>query len=478
MAPKIDSSSAFDTFHAIVTDSIGDYPEFDVALGQLKNIDWDSIDMSTGKELAKNVGMQIVDKGLDFAKDYVGEIAGSVAVAAGIGSGSIFVGAVMAAVGVAIEWGLDAFELGAWRKGDEEYTAGTWVVIQDGLGTHEHEGLRRRLTKDQVSVGIAMGPSHGGYVDVQNLQTGIKQALPVQSVSRLPDGQATQLESNPALHEFASIVRQKSKTIPDELDSHFSTRVGSSVSYKNEGNWTVEHSTQDGVILESDGRREYTTWDDGDVSPGWNISTHNPYPAARSDSFNTGGGGFNTADFVWVNGNKVRLAVVYQCKPDKVDLCYAWDGTWEQVGIQNCDKADNGAYRGSIFARFREAVSRGNKKLATSISPGRLGKSADCIKQEFGAVGPDIPLSLRGKIIGHGFKSPLPGYETTQFAKEKIDFEEQYTNKYGGVPDYENTWETREWNVEYADADPEEKSSSMVFVALGVGLVLAVALSR
>jgi hypothetical protein len=293
----------------------------------------------------------------------------------------------------------------------------------------------------------------------------------------LPEGQATKLESNPALHEFASIVRQKSKTIPDELDSHFSTRVGSSVSYKNEGNWTVEHSTQDGVVLESDGRREYTTWDDGDVSPGWNISTHNPYPAARSDSFNTGGGGFNTADFVWVNGD--RLAVVYQCKPLSCMVCFAYDGTWEEIDTGNIAQADNEAYQGRVWAKFRDAVTNGGH-YATGLAPGKYGKQSDCFKQQYGAVGPDVPYSLQGKIKIHGFSSPLPGYETTKFAKETVDFEEEYTNKYGGIPDYDNNWETRSWNAAFDSRDdPEEnRNSSMVFVVLGVGLVLAVALSR
>ena len=177
---------------------------------------------------------------------------------------------------------------------------------------------------------------------------------------------------------------------------------------------------------------------------------------------------------------KDRLAVVQKCKPRSVMVCYAWDGAWEEVDTGNCVQADNQAYQGRVWAKFRDAVAHSMWKFATSLAPGKLGKQSDCFKQQYGAVGPDVPYSLQGRIIGHGFgKGPLPGYETTNFAKEKIDEEEEYTNKYGGIPDYDNSWDTRSWNAEYAEADPEAtRSSSMVFVALGVGLVLAVALSR
>ena len=268
MAPSL-VESAFDTMSQRVEGYAGN-PVFDVAMGHLKDFDWNTIDTNSAKELAKNIGAGLVDTGKDFAKEYVGKSVGAGIAAVGLTTGvtqTALIGAGLGmAVGSAIDWAVDFFTSEGWgTSGNEGYNPGDWVAIDVSVGARElpaKEGLRRRrLVKEGVNVGVVSKRQDGGYVSIQNVQTGTNQAYAINQIKKLPSDVVSKLESNTDLKQIHDVYATQSTFPPEQLNARTSTVTGDKVSYRGE-QWNIEAGNQDNVTIVSGGQRLEVAWDD------------------------------------------------------------------------------------------------------------------------------------------------------------------------------------------------------------------------
>ena len=483
MPPKSLVESAFDTLHQHTSGYEGN-PVFDIAMGHIKNFDWNSVNTDAAKTLAKNIGKGLLEKGVaytkDFAKEYVGKGVGLAIAGVGMATGAtetaLAVSALGIAVGSAIDWAVEFFTGETFQEaGNEGYAPGDWVAVDVSVAAGQQQGKelrrRRRLVKTGVNVGVVSQRQADGYVNVQNVQTGENMSYAVNQLKKLPPNVVSKLESNPDLKLIHDAFAQSKSFPAEQMTAKTSTRVGDLVNYR--GNtWRIDKVTKENAVLTSNGHTAQVKWDDDSLDDAWNHTTFQPAPGQEFAAFVTQGG-VARGDWVWFEdetmNDRPTLGVVFGTKIDVVQVISTLTGFRHYKPTNSVERAQG--FMGQPWDSFRAEVVEGNLEKAANIAPGKrsVGTAQSCLLP-MGRT-QEMPQELYGGYA-FGETKDLDTFDTPVEAWED-DTRVEFGNTFGRGWQYAES----EMSEEEYGPQPVQQNNSAILLLFGAA-VLAYALTR
>ena len=442
-----------------------EHSDFQSIKKAIKNTDFEGLKKDASR-LVKSMTETWIQKGAHLFAENAPVVAESVAGYLGL-TGNILPAAFVAAVGVAVNMGMENFtdhensskkppgsrvgDIVAIRKNYKHLDEVKAFVATEALYGHSE------LPKRRVDVGIVMQRHDGDVIEVVNLSNGVVENVSANDILPFTFSEMAKINANPTFSKIRKLILEDdplslvsiSKDHPTQGKALYNDESYQIVGTTPNGEAMIMNDTHEGVVPYSD------------LDHTWQEVNYHTVPNKSTSAFGRASLPFAGEFVYFLFDGEYKLGCIQGFKSNYVFICDCETGEFQDTVQELLFRVDQTIFSGTYFKRFAQKTMEGDEQFLRDNNIGRK-----------------YPELIDGTSLPEQDRVSLKAFHdrVARSDMEGVVIRKSYNERF--YHDYENEAQQLGLPLVGSKQQPDTGDNAFLYIALGATLLIVFSLSQ